>query len=401
MSAIIYNKAFELELSHDFYDAANEFNILRYVDIVPSAATADLMKRGRMKFTRTPKGLTVFYQAYLDTAPAIPVVRPLVELSGAMEFMFLVRIKEAQNFIQNVSDFNLYTGLTVTKAYGAGMKYLLDGTPTNLSLDPSLIDQVRPQAFTYTFRGREIVTPFNTYSGLVDITVKDEQLNTVFSFSNVASDPDTGVYTLPLDFSNEANGIYFIEAVKDGTSDIVNQAEIYVDNTLSREEFFSIVRFKYPTATALYNGTETYTYAIPNRKVRWRYFISVREVDPATFWNTEHLELDDTLAVYTFASTPAVPVGKPHPTFEVNGMETIVFTSITGGPFSNGRIPFTESAIRSFRLRQLGTVTKQLIDGLPNAATVGTDSNSLNSPSVDVPPYAEIFLTLDKLTNSI
>ena len=401
MSAIIYNKAFELELSHDFYDVANKFNMLRYFDIVPSATTSELMKRGRMKFVRTPKGLTVLYQAYLDTAPAIPVIRPLVELTGVLEFTFLFRIKEAQNFVQNVSDFNLYSGLTVTKAYGAGMKYLLDGTPTNLTLDPSLIDQARPKIFTYTFRGREIVFPFNTYSGLVDITVKDEQLNTVFTFSNVASDPATGVYTLPLDFTNESNGIYFIEAVKDGTSDVVNKAEIYVDNTLSREEFFSIVRLKYSNASALYNGTETYSYSIPNRKVRWRYFISVKEVDPTTFWNTEHLELDDTLAAYTFASTPAAPVGKPHPTFEVNGMETVVFTSITGGPFTDGRIPFTESAIRSFRLRQLGTVTKTLIDGLPNGATTGTDSNSLNSPTADVPPYAEIFLTFDKLTNSL
>ncbi len=118
------------------------------------------------------------------------------------------------------------------------------------------------------------------------------------------------------------------------------------------------------------------------------------------FWTTEHLEIDDTLGLYTFASTPAVPAGKPHPTFEVNGLETVVITSVTGGPFTDGRIPFTESAIRSFRLRQLGTSTKSLIDSLPNAASVGTDSNSLNSPSVDIPPYAEIFLTLDKLTNS-
>jgi hypothetical protein len=335
-------------------------------------------------------------QAYLDTVPVSPVERPLVELPDGLEFLFLIRIKEAQNFIQNVSDFNLYsTPPTILKKYGSGMKYMLDGDPTQLPLEPSLIDQVRPQVFTYTFRGRSLISPFPPYTGLVNIDIVDENSNPVFSFTSVASDPQTGLYTLPLDFSDEANGIYTITATKVVGGAVVHEAELYIDNALAREDFFGLVRLRYADSDDLYNGVKTYTYAVPNRKVRWRYYISVKEY-PGGFFPTNYLQIADTLAAYTF--TPSNPPGEPHPLFKINGLDTIVITSTGGGPFTDGRIPYTEKAIRSFRLTQQGTMVKTLVDGLPNGAVAGGDSNNLNSPEIDVPPYAEIFLTIDKLT---
>ena len=63
MSSTIYNKAFTVELSHDFYETVNRFRIHRFLEIVPTSQTAELLKRGRMRFVRTDSGLTVFYQA--------------------------------------------------------------------------------------------------------------------------------------------------------------------------------------------------------------------------------------------------------------------------------------------------------------------------------------------------
>lgn len=398
MSVTIFKKAFGLEFSHDFFDVANRFSILRYLEFVPVSGTAKLFRDGRMRMVATPKGFDVFYQAYLDTVPVTPVERPMTELTGPVEFLFEVRIKEAQDFFQNVTDLNIYsTPPVITKKYKAGMKYMLKGDPSGLSLSPSLIDQVRPQVFTYTFRGKEIVTPFSDYSGTVNISVKDEQNTTVFSFTNVASDPQTGVYSLPLDFSDKENGIYSITATKTAGGAVVHESQVYVSNELAPQNFFGLVRMKYATTAQLYNGSETYVYALPNRKVRWRYYVSVKDY-PSGFFTSNYLEISDTLAAYTF--TPFNSPGIPHPSFKVNGLNTVVFTSTGGGVFGDGRIPFTQTAIKSFRLRQLGTVTKTIVPVLGNAAVTGTDSNRLNSPSADVPPYAEIFLTIDTLTTT-
>ena len=153
MSSTIYKKAFEVELSHDFYVAANEFLVNRQLELVPTVACADLMRSGRMRFVRTGQGFAVFYQAYLDTVPMVPVEKPLVELTGAKEFLFVVRIRDNEDFLLNVTDLNIYSGMILVKTYGSGMKYVLNGSPASPALAPSLIDQLCPK-YLHTISGQ-------------------------------------------------------------------------------------------------------------------------------------------------------------------------------------------------------------------------------------------------------
>lgn len=372
MGATIYNKAFSAELSHEYYETEHQFLINQYLDIQPSAATALLMKNSRFRFVRTAKGFTCFYQAYLDTTTPPGTEKPLVKLSGAQEFLFLVRIKESADFILNVTD------LTVDgKKFGAGMKYLLDGDPGTTTLEPSLIDQVRPSVFTYYFRASYGGSAF---TDPVDITVKDEASATVFSFSAVASDPATGSYSLPLDFSDEANGLYTITAVDSAnTSHEVHAATLYIDNQLARENLFGLIRLKYANADDLYNGEIVYDYPFVNREVKWRYYIALKS-------GTASLKVVDTSMTYTFSPDPGVAISG----FSLSGYDTVYpFTSTVA-------IPFKETAITTIQLQKSAT-GDLVLDKLANAAVTGVDSNAAN-PTDTANAAAEIFIFFESIS---
>lgn len=373
MGATIYNKAFSVELSHAYYETEHEFQINQYLDIVPSAATAALMKNARFRFVRTAKGFTAFYQAYLDTTTPPGTEKPLVKLSRAQEFLFLVRIKESADFILNVTD------LTVDgKKFGAGMKYMLDGNPGTTTLQSSLIDQVRPSVFTYFFRGSYSGSAF---TGPVDITVKDEDDVTVFSFSAVASDPATGSYALPLDFSDEANGLYTITAVDSAnTSHEVHAATLYIDNQLARENLFGLIRLKYANADDLYlnTGEIVYQYSFINRSVKWRYYIALKS-------GTGSLKVVDTSMTYHFDPDPGVAISN----FSLSGYDTVYpFTSTVA-------IPFKETAISTIQL-QKSAGSAMILDNLANAAVTGVDSNAAD-PTDLANAAAEIFIFLESI----
>ena len=394
MGATIYKKAFSVELSHDFYETANQFNVNKLLEITPTAACADLMRNGRMRFVRTTKGFTVFYQAYLDESNT---ELPLVQVNDNAEFLFNVRLVFNPELFLNVTDLN-----AGGKTFAAGKKYFLQAKDTDpdFVLDESLIDLLCPSVLTYNFRGIDIMTSAD-YTDPVDITIKDEAgTTTLFTFNNVSPNPATGIYSQPLDFTGLPNGVYQVEAVgTTGGDPIVHQAVIYVDSALARENNFGLIRLRYADAGNMYDGEDVFTYAFANRTVRWRYFVSVREF-PAGFFDADanYLEITDTDANYTFS--PEDGMGKPSPTFGVNGLSTIIITSTGGGPGSDGKIPFSETAIKTFQLKQGGTVTKVLVNGLPNAPNTGVDSNQLHTVSVDA-PYAELFLTISQLTTTI
>ncbi|HEU4717469.1 MAG TPA: hypothetical protein VFU15_06540, partial [Bacteroidia bacterium] len=84
MSSTIFNKAFSLELSHDFYVVASKYLVNKDLTFAPTKECSALMQKGRMRFVPTPKGAVVFYQSYID---GTDTVLPLVELADGSEFV--------------------------------------------------------------------------------------------------------------------------------------------------------------------------------------------------------------------------------------------------------------------------------------------------------------------------
>jgi hypothetical protein len=379
MGATIYNKAFAVELAHYYFSLQAASSLQRYFEIVPTDACAEKMRSSRMRFVRTGKGFSVFFQSYEDTSGATRVVKPLVELSGKQEFLFAVRVKESRDFIQNVTELNF------GHAYRPGNLLTLDaeftaypGPPYEAEFSPSLIGQVRPEVFTCSF-----LPDVAGYNGNLKVTVTAKgSLTPLFTIDPVAPDPATGIYNVPLDFRGKAKGEYKIVAIPSGGGAQKHSSSVYVDPALAAESVFALLRITYNDVSLMYKSCAdpemfmTFVYAFPVRAVPWRYYVAVRTP------NAPALTIADTEGNYAFLPTP-----NPDD-FVINGyMSMQVFTSDTA-------IPFSETAIGTFVLMK-GAST--ILPGLSNAANTGVDSNRVNSPDGPMP---EIFVLLESIPNA-
>lgn len=384
MSASIFNKAFAMELSHDFYEAVNKFRVNSEFEIVPTIATRELLQNGRMRYMRTASGFTVFYKAYLDAITDTEI--PLVKLDNNSEFIFAMRMKQdSMPFMLNTT--NLDQGGT----YSSGKIFFLDATagavtPAPIAFADSLIDQLRPSVFTYTF----LPNP----ATVANLTVKvypEGSAIAVLTIPNVPIDPTTGVYSAGIDLSEEPAGIYTIEATLGAT--VHHSATLYIDSELAKENVFGLMRIKYPVANRLYDTCAdksdyfTYTYAFENREVPWRYYIAIK--NPGSYFTppASFLQIID-LGPTTYTFLPEVGPGRPTTGLSLSGYNTVVvFTS-------NGPIPFTETAITSFQLQKDDAAP--VLSSLANAAYEGVDSNRLDP--TDLPnACAEIFMFVETL----
>lgn len=389
MSSTIYNKAFELRLSHEFFTDANRFNVNKQLELFATSATNDLVKSGRMRMVRTGAGLDVFYQAYLDSVPAIPVIKPLIELTGNLEFVFALIIKPTDTSFLNT------TNLDQGGVYKSGKIFFLDGiippgspppatTPISLTLSDSLIDQLRPAVFTYTFLP-------NTVGLTADLEVKvypEGSSTAVVTVNPVLVNPSTGVYSVQIDLSNQPIGIYTLEA-KNGAT-LEHSADLYIDTELARQNVFGIIRLTYTDPDYFYQGMpDTISYEFEARDVKWRYYVAIKSV-PAGFFTNHTLSIIDSDSIHTFV--PLNGGGVPNGTVKINGADTVIFTS-------SAPITFSETAIDSFDLIQNNPaipLIKPLMSSLSNAAVTGVDSNQVG---VIGEKYAEIFLFLDQVSD--
>jgi hypothetical protein len=389
MSATLYNKAFTGDLSHDYFTTANKSKVNASLEIAPTKECAELFKQGRMRYVRTPAGFTVFYQAYVDSVLNPPVQKPLVKLSGAVEFMFAVKMhSDAMPLMLNVTELNVNS-----QTYGPGKILLLDksvsspfgGSPPYVEdLDASLIDQLRPSVFTYTFLP-------DTPTLVTDLTVNiypEGSGTPILIITPVLVNPQTGLYSVEIDLSKKPKGLYTIKA-KDGVT-VEHTATVYVDSLLARENIFGLIRVKYTDADKLYETCTNkakfcaFTYSFEARSVMWRYFVAVKS--PSNYFTAGHkLEIVDSLSTYTFdvLDGPFQPSS-----YKLNGFNTVGFTS-------DAAIPFSETAIDRFSLNQITVDAKTLITPLQNAIPTGVDSNRANSGGG---PFAEIFIVLDDLS---
>jgi hypothetical protein len=388
MGSTLYNKAFDVELSHEFYvftDAPenNEFKVNRELEINPTKECIELMKSGRMRFARTPKGLAVFYQAYVDPNDD---QQPLVKVTDGSEFVFSVRVKiDAMPQFFNVSD--LGTGYSINNLF------LLSGEdtsapPADISLTKSLVKMLRPPVFTHNFKSD------TAYNGDADVIVYYNGIDEVLRVKNVPFNPDTESYSVEIDISGQPKGYYTLVAYESAAIPvtIIHSTNFYNDAELARENTFGLIRIKFNDVdTDLYGSTAdpanylTFNYEFENRSAVWRYYVVVKSVDPNIFFPANHLEILDPTITFTPLNSP----GLPDPNYTVNGNKVVVFTA--SAP-SGGDIAFNENVITTIKLWQKGASNKILIDGVQNAQFTGVDSNRLDPSDVNN-AYAEIFIS--------
>lgn len=378
---MLYNKAFAVELSHDYYETANLFKVNEAFDIAPTEECAGLMSSGRMRFIRTGKGFMVFYQAYVDGSN---VEQPLVRLDDGAEFVFALYMKpQAMSLLMNVSDFNVNS-----QTYGIQKLFYLEGDdsatpPASITLDDSLINMVRPPVFSYGFKSD------TAYNGDADVIVYSG-VTEVLRVNNVPFNPDTQAYSLEIDISGSPKGYYTLVAYESAPtpSSVIHSTDFYNDAILARQNVFGVIKITFADADNLYAADSanpddylTFDYLFANRSVKWRYYVAVKS--PSDYFSTGHiLEIADSSATYTFSYLGS-PV-QPSP-YSLNGLNTVVFTS-------SAAIPFKETAITTFDLKQTVVSPKTLIYSIQNAIPTGVDTNSAGTAGG---PFAEIFIVID------
>jgi hypothetical protein len=394
MSATIYNKAFTVELSHNFYANTtlpeNKFKVNGNLELVPTQECAELMKRGRMRFIRNGKGFILFYRAYVD---ATNTQKPLVKLNDGAEFVFAVRMPtDAMPLLTNVSNWDVNS-----KTYGADKLFMIESTvsnsanPQTIPLTASLANMLRPAIFPYTFK------PSGGYTGLADVVVYDNAIE-VYRVDDVPFNADTLTYSVEIDLSNQPKGFYTLTAFKANSTapaDIINTTDFYIDNNLSKQNTFGIIRIKYNTIDRLYDTTtapanyKTFQYAFLARVAYWRYYIIPQNIDSAIY---DFAVIDSETIPYQF--TPTVPAtdpqyGKPDTSITINGLHPIILKSTT-------QIPFSEKVLTSLSLyKKTGINATEVIRGLSNARFTGVDSDRLGAaqpvPTI-TPDISEIFV---------
>jgi hypothetical protein len=404
MSSALYNKAFEVQLTHGFFAAANSAQVNDQLEIVPTVECADLMKKGRMRFVRTKKGFTLFYQAYKDASNN---VLPLVKLDDGAQFVFKVKLDIAtlSEFL-NVSDLDVNS-----KTYSAEKLFMLNqevltGTtnpPQTLAFNTDLANSVRSSIFTYTFKTND---PMYTGPADVVVTFDDDPLDQLI-IEDVPYNQDQQTYTTQIDLSSKRKGYYTLEAFKANTANLLNSNNFYVDGNLAVENVFGIIRVWYKDAslTKLYGTSApnsnakfyTFNYDFAARSVYWRYYIVAKNL-PSNFFATYDLAVIDAKASpkIFYASNPGnftQPNGQPDTLIKINGLDTVILTSTT-------KIPFTETALLDINLnkylRSAGPYTK-ISDNLPNARVDGVDSDQYGAAQ-SIPTItkniAEIFVII-------
>ncbi len=384
MSAIIYNKAFSVELSHNFYETANRFRVNNDFEIVPTEECARLLVNGKMRFIRNQKGFFVYYQSRID---GNNIEQPLVRLDDGVEFTFALRMSNnAMPFLLNVSDFNVNA-----QTYDIQKLFLLEGDDSALpppplaSLDASLVNMLRPAVFTYNFKSG------TAYTGNSDVIVFSGATE-ILRVNNVPFNPDSQTYSVGIDITGSPKGYYTLVAYQSAPVPVavIHSTDFYNDGSLSKQNVFGAIKIKFAIADNLYmadsanpNDHLAYEYTFANRSVKWRYIVAVKR--PGNYFTSgKLLEVLDTttpLPVYTFA----VLDGQPSSSYNLNGANTVIFTS-------NVAIAFKETIIKKFALNQLVVDPKTLIASLANANPTGVDSNCAGSAGG---PFAEIFVVLD------
>ncbi|MBI3509759.1 MAG: hypothetical protein HY064_03780 [Bacteroidetes bacterium] len=382
-----------MELSHDFFVTENKFNVNNEIELFPSKECALLIRNNKMRFIKNGSGFITFYEAYLDAAPVTPIQKPLVPLTGSSEFLFVLRLKqEAIPYFLNVTDLNQ------GGAYNSGKIFFLEAnagltTPADIPFSPSLIDELRPSSFTYSFLPG---TPGFT----ADLTVKvfpEGSAVPVITVTPVVVDLTNGTYTVAIDLTKQPKGIYTIEA-KDGFNTLEHSAILYVDSDLAKENLFGLARIKYSDSARLYDSCNdpkdffNFEYTFDVRSTTWRYYIIPKEIDPSNF--DLAVKDDQVVPAYTFnAVDPTTqPFGQPTSLMKINGKNPVIMESTVP-------IPFSETALNTITLFKRATggsgVGIKVLPGLSNALTTGVDSDRLGAaqptPIID-PDVSEIFV---------
>lgn len=364
MININYNRLFNLRLAHTYY--RNERG--RGLRLQPTRDTLRMLRGGQMLFKTIPFGVTVLYRAVEDE------VTPLVTLPDDLTLTFSLKAENKAEFL-NITDLDE----TPARTYSASdvLYFKNDPDPASASTDPEhpeeishqLLDGIKNSLFMYEFR-------LGSAPAEVLLRVRDAAGNPVSIGKTVDGNPlpatltlskkEDGSYDRQIDLRNKPAGRY-TATIRNTADDTTLREELfYVHDELASQDILGIVDITYDSASKLlYDETEEYELQFSRKETVWKYFI-VNKNKKVRF-STENLAIND-LGSPGYSAINFTREGpEPHPTVQINGLETVIFKS-------DDPIPFYEIPKTSIQLeKDPGDIV--LIDNLPNPSHRGVVKN--------------------------
>jgi hypothetical protein len=370
MINISYHRLFNLKISHNYYKNGSA----RGVQLMPTKATINLLKNGKMLLKKLQNQIVVLFQALNENPPVDPP-NPFLPLDHDFRLTFALTV-------DNKSEFVNITNLDVSplNQYRSGNILYFINNPANATDDPSnpenlnfsLLDNIRNSLFTYSFQLISVAPQVDLYIFPINddgtlgtaIPVGKNVDGTDFpSPLSVAGDSNNpGNYSHSIDLRNKPSGRYRIRITQSGNpGNILKQEDTYIDDELASQNILGIVDLVYdePTLTnATYKTTEAYNLQFSRKQSFWKYFLVKKSqaVNLASYTITDKGAVSPEVPyiVNTFA-----PIASP--VTQINGLPVRVYQS-------NLPIDFFEKPKLKIELE--GDAGNVKVENLPNASPI-------------------------------
>jgi hypothetical protein len=337
-----YKILFRVEINHSYYTDG----VSKDFDIYPTQETAAWLHENNMLFRRDDTGIRVFYTDSKKMGPSEPFT-PF----DAVELRFMLFLKNPEIF------FNITDLVIDTQAYKSGQLLLLKNSAFTQPLNLSLVNEVRPFAFSYVFP--QTTTVPTTKKGQIEVIDPLGRNVPLSSPDPLQVIPDAkGNFSYPMDLTGFPRGEYIFKTKVNNAGLI--EKRVYVDNRVLAENPFGLIAIDLPASAVAFEPNTVFKAMLNKKSPIWKYFLLMKNLNPATGYSvidaTEHS---------TITFTEEDPV-------EINGITTLVFVS-------DQQIPLSEIPLDKLQLLNHTAVIE--IDGLANP-TVNVISSSLGNPEV-------------------
>lgn len=356
----IYSRLFEVSVLHDYF----RDGIAKEVKLIPSRETQEIMKRGRMLWRETSRGIVVLYRAEDD------LTTPEISLDTPLDFYF---------FFQSTNSPQFFTVTNLTKGsrtFQSGDFLAFQSKPSNASTDPdhpekiglTIWDGTRPKTFITRINlnpePEKVIFQVKDPSGKKISSGRDE--NGLPLPLDLVLVPDTGGEILfSLDLSGKPEGNYTLTLRNEANTLDLWKKEYLLTQDPEVKSALGVLKISYRSIPdLLYGAREYYEITLKRKATKWAYII-VSQNNKVDLGVAQLSILDKgnppgtPYSTYNFQLVGSVP----NTEVKINNAETVIFKSQVP-------IPFFENPKLNLELRRKPG-NRILVGHLPNPSRTG------------------------------
>ncbi len=293
---INYKRLFNLNIGHDYFIDGYD----RFVRLSPTSTTQTLIKNGKMLFKRLPHGITILYRATDDE------LTPFIQMDNKQRFIFTMTAENTSGLL-NITNLDE----SVSRKYKTNSILYFKNDPALASdnsnnpeiITHQIIDSLRSQLFTYSFAidGNPAIVLFRVADEDGNLVSIGKEINgTPFPTTIALGINSNNGFSQQIDLRHKPEGRYTITVLNNAATTDLKIEEIYVDDTLSKQNIIGIIDIVYESGTdRIYEETEEYRLQFHKANAIWKYYIVNKSAN---------IDLDsDSLLITDTGSTNGTP----------------------------------------------------------------------------------------------